>query len=50
MRIGKSHQDVAIILVGAFSRYVNNLQDEDIGLPGTKLLLKALRKTRLSLT
>lgn len=44
MRIGKSHQDVAIILLGAFSRYVNQLQDEDMSKPGTKVLLKALRK------
>ncbi|KAK7696646.1 hypothetical protein QCA50_001304 [Cerrena zonata] len=43
MRIGKSHQDVAIILLGAFSRYVNQLQDEDMSKPGTKVLLKALR-------
>lgn len=46
MRIGKSHQDVAIILLGAFSRYVNQLQDEDMTKPGTKVLLKALRKSR----
>lgn len=43
IRIGKSHQDVAIILLGAFSRYVNNLQDDEINLPRTKMLLKALR-------
>lgn len=41
MRIG--HQDVAVVLLGAFSRYVNNLQDEEIVLPRTKTRLKALR-------
>lgn len=41
MRIG--HQDVAIVLLGAFSRYVNNLQDDEISLPRTKTRLKALR-------
>jgi len=30
MRIGKSHNDVAIILLGAFSRYINHLTDEDL--------------------
>ncbi|KZT24459.1 hypothetical protein NEOLEDRAFT_1067160 [Neolentinus lepideus HHB14362 ss-1] len=44
MRIGRSHQDVAIILLGAFSRWINNLSDEDFSKPGTKTLLKALRK------
>jgi len=43
MRIGKSHQEVAIILLGAFSRYVNNLQDDEMGLPKTKVLLRAIR-------
>lgn len=42
MRIG--HQDVAIILLGAFSRYVNNLSDEEMALPRTKTRLKALRQ------
>lgn len=49
MRIG--HQDIAIILLGAFSRYINNLQDEEMALPRTRTRLKALRKivfTRLS--
>lgn len=41
MRIG--HQDVAITLLGAFSRYVNQLQDEEVTLPRTKTRLKALR-------
>ncbi|KZP32863.1 hypothetical protein FIBSPDRAFT_811645 [Athelia psychrophila] len=43
MRIGQSHRDVAIILLGSFSRYVNHLQDDEVGLPQTKKLLKALR-------
>jgi hypothetical protein len=43
MRIGQSHRDVAIVLLGAFSRYVNYLQDDEIALPQTKKILKALR-------
>ncbi|KAF7983861.1 hypothetical protein HWV62_18188 [Athelia sp. TMB] len=43
MRIGQSHRDVAVILLGSFSRYVNHLQDDEVGLPQTKKLLKALR-------
>lgn len=43
MRIGQSHRDVAIVLLGAFSRYINHLSDEDIPKPRTKTLLKALR-------
>ncbi|KAG9013101.1 hypothetical protein FRB90_006273 [Tulasnella sp. 427] len=43
MRIGPSHRDVAIVLVGAMSRYVNNLEDEDMDKPKTKAMLKALR-------
>lgn len=41
MRIG--HQDVAVVLLGAFSRYINNLGDEEMALPRTKTRLKALR-------
>jgi hypothetical protein len=37
------HQ-VAIILVGALSRWVNHLDDEELSKPHTKVLLKALRK------
>ncbi|KAG6837556.1 hypothetical protein H0H93_007737 [Arthromyces matolae] len=44
MRIGQSHRDVAIVLLGAFSRYINHLSDEDIQKPRTKMILKALRK------
>ena len=36
MRIGQSHRDVAILLLGAFSRFVNHLGDEDIPKPETK--------------
>ncbi|KAG6857351.1 hypothetical protein H0H87_005654 [Tephrocybe sp. NHM501043] len=43
MRIGQSHRDVAIVLLGAFSRYINHLSDEDIVKPRTKMILKALR-------
>ncbi len=40
MRI--EHTDVAIVLLGAFSRYINQLQDEDLQKPETKSLLKML--------
>lgn len=43
MRIGKSHSDVTIVLVGALSKWVNNLPDEEVNLPKTKVLLRALR-------
>lgn len=42
MRIGATHRDVAIILLGAFSRYINHLEDEDMIKPLTKSILKAL--------
>lgn len=41
IRIG--HTDVAIVLLGAFSRWVNHLEDEDVQKPQTQTLLKALR-------
>ncbi|KAF9534831.1 hypothetical protein CPB83DRAFT_843014 [Crepidotus variabilis] len=41
IRIG--NKDVAIVLLGAFSRWVNRLEDEDIQKPKTQSLLKALR-------
>ncbi len=44
MRIGPSHRDVSILLVGALSRWVNHLEDEEMEKPKTKQLLKALRK------
>jgi len=43
MRIGQSHRHVAIILVGAMSRFVNHLEDGDLQKPHIKTLLKALR-------
>lgn len=48
MRIGQSHREVAIVLLGAFSRYINYLSDDEIKLPQTKTLLKALRESRMS--
>lgn len=44
MRIGKSHSEVTIIILGALSRWVNNLPDEEVNLPKTKVLLRALRE------
>ena len=44
MRIGDSHKEVSIILLGAFSRWVNHLEDDKIDLPQTRTLLKSLRK------
>ena len=44
MRIGDSHRDVQIILLGAFSRWVNHLEDSDMADKMTKPLLKALRE------
>lgn len=43
MRIGQSHRDVAILLLGAFSRWINHLEDSEINLPRTRVILKALR-------
>lgn len=48
MRIGQSHRDVAILLLGAFSRWINHLEDEEIPKPRTKVILKALRKSPTS--
>jgi len=41
-RIGKSHRDIVILLIGALSRYVNYLDDEDFEKKETKATLKAL--------
>ncbi|KAI0079681.1 hypothetical protein K474DRAFT_1591636 [Panus rudis PR-1116 ss-1] len=41
MRVGR--QDMAIILLGAFSRYINQLSDEDMTRPETKTILRVLR-------
>ncbi|KAL0570756.1 hypothetical protein V5O48_011199 [Marasmius crinis-equi] len=43
MRIGNSHREVAIVLLGAFSRFINHLDESDLQQPKTKTLLKALR-------
>ncbi|KAF9518689.1 hypothetical protein BS47DRAFT_1370992 [Hydnum rufescens UP504] len=43
MRIGESHREVAILLVGALSRWVNHLDTADLDKPRTRMLLKALR-------
>ncbi|KAJ6516003.1 hypothetical protein C8R45DRAFT_811479 [Mycena sanguinolenta] len=43
MRLGQSHREVAIVLLGAFSRWVNNIQDEELQNPRIKTILKALR-------
>ncbi|KAH9999339.1 hypothetical protein BJV77DRAFT_940102 [Russula vinacea] len=43
MRIGRSHHDVAITLLGAFSRYINHLEAEDFAKKETRSLLVSLR-------
>ncbi|KAK7061647.1 hypothetical protein R3P38DRAFT_2493853 [Favolaschia claudopus] len=43
MRLGQSHREVAIILLGAFSRWVNHIEDDQMENPKTKTVLKALR-------
>jgi len=43
MRLGQSHRDVAVVLLGAFSRWVNHLEDDEMENPRTKMVLKALR-------
>jgi len=43
MRIGKSHHDVAITLVGAFSRYINSLEERDFAKAETRSLLVSIR-------
>ena len=43
MRIGESHRDVQIVLLGALSRWVNHLEDSDMADKRTKPMLKALR-------
>lgn len=42
MRIGESHRDVAIVLLGTFSRWINRLEDDDMQNPQTRVLLRAL--------
>ncbi|KAH9179890.1 hypothetical protein EDB89DRAFT_2147021 [Lactarius sanguifluus] len=43
MRIGRSHHDVAITLIGAFSRYINHLEEVDFAKRETRSLLVSLR-------
>ncbi|GAA6024939.1 hypothetical protein JCM11491_000963 [Sporobolomyces phaffii] len=45
MRLGKTHQDIAILLVGAMSRKVNDVTDDQLAMmdPATKSTLRALR-------
>ncbi|KAI6034219.1 hypothetical protein BKA83DRAFT_4186706 [Pisolithus microcarpus] len=47
MRIGQSHRDVAILLLGAFSRWINHLEDSEMQLPKTRIILKALQRSSL---
>lgn len=35
---------MAVVLLGAFSRYINNLQDEDLEKELTHITLRALRR------
>lgn len=42
-RIGPSHRDVLILIVGAFSRYVNQLDEEDFAKKDVQNTLKMLR-------
>jgi hypothetical protein len=43
MRIGRSHHEVAILLLGAFSRYINHLEEADFAKKETRSLLVSLR-------
>ncbi|KAI0284950.1 hypothetical protein BGY98DRAFT_1146873 [Russula aff. rugulosa BPL654] len=45
MRIGRSHHDVAITLLGAFSRYINHLEEADFVKQETRPLLVSLRSS-----
>ncbi|ORX41186.1 hypothetical protein BD324DRAFT_47823 [Kockovaella imperatae] len=42
-RLGDGHRDIVILLVGAMSRYVNNLEGADFDKKETRNILKALR-------
>lgn len=42
-RIGPGHRDIVILLIGAMSRYVNQLDESQYGEKETKNTLKALR-------
>ncbi|TRM67992.1 hypothetical protein BD626DRAFT_424541 [Schizophyllum amplum] len=43
LRIGASHRSIALLLVGAFSRYINNLEEQEMAKQGVRGVLKALR-------
>ncbi|KAH7105712.1 hypothetical protein BKA62DRAFT_690643 [Auriculariales sp. MPI-PUGE-AT-0066] len=43
LRLGATHREVAIVLIGAFSRFVNHLEPDDFAQPHTRELLRALR-------
>ncbi|KAI0069088.1 hypothetical protein BV25DRAFT_1910794 [Artomyces pyxidatus] len=43
MRIGDSHKDIAIILLGTYSRFVNNLEDEDFQRPENAATIRLLK-------
>lgn len=45
-RIGPTHKDIVVLLVGALSRYVNRLEDEDYEKKETRGILRALRESR----
>ena len=49
MRIGQSHRDIAILLLGAFSRWINHLDDSEIKLSKTRVILKALSASHFPL-
>ncbi|TXT06134.1 hypothetical protein VHUM_03607 [Vanrija humicola] len=42
-RIGPSHRDIVVLLVGAFSRYVNQLEEDDFKRKDVQSTLKMLR-------
>ena len=42
--IRTGNKDVAIVLLGAFSRWVNYLEDSELEKPQTRSYLKALRE------
>lgn len=43
-RIGRTHRDVVVLLIGALSRYVNRLDEEDFEKRETKGVLRSLRE------
>ena len=45
--IRTGNKDVAIVLIGSFSRWVNHLEDTDIRKPQTQTFLKALRASAI---